>query len=114
MGLMPYGRGEYEKALALFERSAEAAPNPRTFADMGMALTMMQRWPEAMARYRHAVTLDPNLVNGWRGVAAAASALGDRDAMVDAVRALERLAPDNNALPDMRAWLVANPAPAKR
>jgi tetratricopeptide (TPR) repeat protein len=114
MGLMHYGRGEYEKALALFERSAEAAPNPRTFADMGMALTMMQRWPEAMARYRHAVTLDPNLVNGWRGVAAAASALGDRDAMVDAVRALERLAPDNNALPDMRAWLVANPAPAKR
>jgi tetratricopeptide (TPR) repeat protein len=114
MGLMHYGRGEYEKALALFERSAEAAPNPRTFADMGMALTMMQRWPEAMARYRHAVTLDPNLVNGWRGVAAAASALGDRDGMVDAVRALERLAPDNNALPDMRAWLVANPAPAKR
>jgi tetratricopeptide (TPR) repeat protein len=114
IGMMHYGRGEYEKALALFARSAEAAPNPRTYAEMGLALTMLQRWPEAMARYRHAVTLDPDLLIGWRGVAAAASAVGDRDAMLDALHALERLAPDNDALPDMRAWLEANPAPTKR
>jgi hypothetical protein len=60
------------------------------------------------------VTLDPDLLIGWRGVAAAASAVGDRDAMLDALHALERLAPDNDALPDMRAWLEANPAPTKR
>ena len=114
MGMMHYGRGEYTQALALFERSAAAAPNPRTFAEMEMALTMMQRWPEALARYRHAVSLDPDLLTGWRGVAAAASAVGDRDAMLEALHALERLAPDNDALPDMRARLVANPAPPKR
>jgi tetratricopeptide (TPR) repeat protein len=114
MGMMHYARGEYEKALALFERSADAAPNPRTFVEMGMALTMMQRWPEAMARYRHAVTLNPDLLAGWRGVGAAASAVGDRDAMLEALHALERLAPDSEALPDMRAWLEANPATDKR
>jgi tetratricopeptide (TPR) repeat protein len=111
MGMMHYGRGDYANALALFERSAEAAPNPRTFVEMGMALSQMERWPEALARYRHAVSLNPDLVTGWRGVAAAASAVGDRGAMLDALHALERLQPDNEALPDMRRWLEANPAP---
>ena len=114
MGMMHYGHGDYVRALALFERSAEAAPNPSIYAQMGMALTMMDRPQEALARYRHAVTLNPDLVIGWRGIAAAASAVGDRDAMLDAVRALERLQPDSDVLPDMRAWLEANPEPAKR
>jgi len=114
MGMMHYGHGDYVRALALFERSAEAAPNPSIYAQMGMALTMMDRPQEALARYRHAVTLNPDLVIGWRGIAAAASAVGDRDAMLDAVRALERLQPDSDVLPDMRAWLDANPEPAKR
>jgi hypothetical protein len=114
MGMVHYGRGDYARALALFERSAEAAPNPRTYVEMGMALTLMNRPQDAMARYRHAVSLNPDLVNGWRGIAAAASAVGDREAMLDAVRALERLEPGSDALPDMRAWLEANPAPAKR
>ena len=114
MGMMHYGRGDYVRALALFERSAEAAPNPRTFVQMGMALTLMDRPQDALARYRHAVSLNPDLVTGWRGVAAAASAVGDREAMLDAVRALERLEPGSDVLPDMRAWLEANPAPASR
>ena len=76
-----------------------------------MALSQMERWPEALARYRHAVSLNPDLVTGWRGVAAAASAVGDRGAMLDALHALERLQPDSEALPDMRRWLEANPAP---
>jgi tetratricopeptide (TPR) repeat protein len=113
MGTMHYGRGDYARALVLFERSAEAAPNPSTYAQMGMALTMMDRPQEALARYRHAVTLDPDLLLGWRGVAAAASEVGDREAMLDAVRALERLQPDSDALPDMRAWLQSNPEQVK-
>jgi len=111
MGMLYYGGGDYPRALALFERSAEAAPNPRTFAQMGMALSQMERWPEALARYRYAVSLNPDLVTGWRGVAAAASAVGDRGAMLDALHALERLQPDIDVLPDMRRWLEANPAP---
>jgi len=114
MGMMHYGRGDYVHSLALFERSAEAAPNPGTFVEMGMALTQMNRPEEALARYRHAVSLNPDLVPGWRGVAAAASAVGDREAMRDALRALERLQPDSDVLPDMRAWLEANPEPARR
>ena len=114
MGMMHYGRGDYVHALALLERSADAAPNPRTFAEQGMALTMMDRPQEALARYRRAVSLDPDLLIGWRGIAAAASAVGDREAMRDAVHALERLQPDSDVLPDMRAWLESNPEPTKR
>jgi tetratricopeptide (TPR) repeat protein len=114
MGMMHYGRGDFAGALVLFERSAAAAPNPRTYAEMGMALTMMQRWPEALVRYRHAVSLDPDLLTGWRGLAAAASAVGDRQAMLDALNAIERLDPQSDVLPDMRGWLQANPAPAAR
>jgi len=114
MGMMHYGRGDFVHALALFERSTDAAPNPRTFAEQGMALTMMGRPQEALARYRHAVSLDPDLLIGWRGIAAAASAVGDREAMRDAVHALERLEPGSKVLPDMRAWLESNPEPTKR
>ena len=114
MGMMHYGRGDYVRALALLERSADAAPNPSTFVEMGMALTMMDRPQEALARYRRAVSLDPDLLIGWRGVAASASAVGDREAMLDAVHALERIEPDSAVLPEMRAWLEANPEPARR
>src|SRR6516165_10350491 len=72
LAMMHFGRREYGPALELLERSAEAAPNPRTYAEMGMTLTMMGRPQEALERYRHAATLDTNLVSGWRGVAAAA------------------------------------------
>jgi len=109
LAMMHFGRREYGPALELLERSAEAAPNPRTYAEMGMTLTMMGRPQEALERYRHAATLDTNLVSGWRGVAAAASAVGDRAAMRDAVRALERIDPGNDQLPAMRQWLVTNP-----
>jgi hypothetical protein len=34
--------------------------------------------------------------------------------MLDAQRALERLEPGSDALPDIRAWLEANPVPARR
>ena len=113
MGLMHYGRGQYAEALPLFERSADAAPNPRTYVDMGKTLTLLGRPAEAMVRYRHAVTLDPDLVMGWRGVAAAASALGDRQSMLDAVHALERLEPEGDVLRDARTWLESTTGPGK-
>ena len=55
--------------------------------------------------------LNPDLTTAWRGVAAAASALGDRVHMEAAVRNLERLDPAGESLRDARAWLEANPAP---
>ena len=111
IGMMRFGRGQYAPAVRLFQRSAEAAPNPRTFVEWGMAETMLGSPAAAMAQYTHAAMLNPDLPSAWRGVAAAASALGDRPRMEAAVRNLERLEPGGQTLHDARAWLEANPAP---
>ena len=108
IGMLCLGRGQTELARRMFERSAEAAPNPSTFVRMGMAETMLGRPADAMTHYRHAASLDPDLVTAWRGVAAAASATGDRTAMEDAVRNMTRLEPGNPLLVDARAWLAAD------
>ena len=114
IGMMRFGRGQFEPAARLFERSAAAAPNPRTFVEWGMAETMLGHHPEAMAHYTHAASLNPDLPTAWRGVAAAASALGDRASMETAARNLERLEPDSQSAHDARAWLEANPAKPNR
>jgi tetratricopeptide (TPR) repeat protein len=111
IGVMRLGRGQFQHALELFERSAEQAPNPRMFVQIGMAETMLGHPDRAMARYRHAASLNPDLHAAWRGIAAAASALGDRTSMREAVANLERLEPDGETLRDARAWLEANPGP---
>lgn len=110
IGTMRFGRGQYEPARVLLERAAEVAPNPSTFVRIGMAETMLGRPADAMAHYRHAAALDSNLVTAWRGMAAAASALGDRDAMTQAVQALERLEPNGPSLRDARTWLEGGSA----
>jgi cytochrome c-type biogenesis protein CcmH/NrfG len=72
-----------------------------------MTETMLGRPADAMTHYRRAATLDPRLPTAWRGIAAAASATDDRDAMAEAVARLEQLVPDDPVLPDARAWLAA-------
>jgi tetratricopeptide (TPR) repeat protein len=114
IGMMRFGRGQFAPAVRLFERSAAAAPNPRTFVEWGMAETMLGHYPDAMAHYTHAATLNPDLPTAWRGVAAAASALGDRASMETAARNLERLEPAGQSAHDARAWLEANPPKPER
>ncbi len=109
IGMLRFARGQYGAARRLFQRSAEDAPNPRMFMQWGMAETMLGRPAEAMVQYRHAATLNPGLTPAWRGIAAAASALGDRASMVEAVGRLAVLEPGGETLHDARAWLVANP-----
>jgi Flp pilus assembly protein TadD len=84
------------------------------FVQWGMAETLLGHPAAAMTQYRHAAALNPDLGAAWRGVAAAASALGDRDRMEEAVRQLERLEPGGQTLHDARAWLEANPPPRTR
>ena len=111
IGVMRYARGQYVPALRLFQRSAEAAPNPSMFVWLGMAETVLGHPAVAMQHYAHAATLNPDMPPAWRGVAAAASALGDRARMQLAADNLERLEPGSPTVAEARAWLKANPAP---
>ena len=109
LGMMRLGRGQPERALALFERSAEQAPNPRMFVQIGMAEAMLGRPERALVQYRHAASLNPDLNAAWRGMAAAASALGDAASMREALTNLERLEPGSQTVREARTWLEANP-----
>jgi tetratricopeptide (TPR) repeat protein len=108
IGMLCMGRGLHERAQRMFERAAEAAPNPSTFVRIGMTETLLGRPTEAMTHYRRAATLDPRLPTAWRGLAAAASATGDRATMVEAVTRLADLVPDDPTIADARAWLAAD------
>lgn len=86
-------RGEAGRARVSFARSLEAAPNPIVRVHAGMAEALLGRHAEALEHYLAAVRLNPNLLQGWKGVAASGSALGEHDAVALAARALERLDP---------------------
>lgn len=95
--------------------SVDAAPNPRVLGEWGMAETMRQRYAAAQAHYLRAVALNPDFTLAWKGVAASSSALGDRDHMADAVRALMRLEPRGETLREAALWLERNrPATSAR
>ena len=113
LGMMFLTRGDYARADDALGRSVEAAPNPRVVVQWGMCAALRNEPALARDRYLRAVELNPGLAVGWKGVAAAASALGDANAMSRAVEALERLAPDDPTTRDARAWLEAN-RPAAR
>ena len=53
-----------------------------------------QRWDEAIAAYRRAVEIDPNLAIAWNGLAMALHRKGDLDGAIEAGRRLVALEPD--------------------
>jgi tetratricopeptide (TPR) repeat protein len=110
IGMLCLGRGQVETARRMFQRSAEAEPDPSTFVRWGVCESRIGHHAEALARYRQAAELDPRLVTAWRGIAAAGSQLGDRVRVQEAVRHLEELEPGNETLRAAKAWLEEDPA----
>lgn len=53
-----------------------------------------QRWEDAIAAYRKAVALDPDLAIAWNGLSMALHRSGDLDGAIEAGRRLVALEPD--------------------
>jgi Flp pilus assembly protein TadD/4-amino-4-deoxy-L-arabinose transferase-like glycosyltransferase len=82
-------------AAAFFNQAILSAPNsPRPLQDMGLALAMMGRYPEAISNFQRAIALDPTNAGTQLNVAVAYAESGHlADARAHAEQAL-RLKPD--------------------
>lgn len=93
-GLAALDGGALDEALAAFESGLRLAPgHPALALHRAQCLRRLGRLREAVAGFATVVAAAPQLVEGWRGLAASQAALGDaRDALYSRERAL-RLAP---------------------
>jgi tetratricopeptide (TPR) repeat protein/4-amino-4-deoxy-L-arabinose transferase-like glycosyltransferase len=95
LGELAMQLGSPSLAAAFFNQAIAAAPdNPKPIQDMGLALAMMGRYPEAISNFTHALALDPANAATELNLAVAYAETGR---IVDArahVQAALRLKPD--------------------
>jgi tetratricopeptide (TPR) repeat protein len=95
--------GFYERALAV----KPASPDVRT--DLGNTYFNRSDYDRALAEYRKSVVIDPDHVNSWRNIAAAALQKGDKVVAQEAVTQLSRLAPQSPEAEAYRQRLAQMP-----
>jgi tetratricopeptide (TPR) repeat protein len=109
IGMRELGLGRDADAERALRKAVEAAPNPRLIVEWGVALLSLRDYPRALDAFRRAARLDPDLIGAWRGLATAASALGDHDELARAANGIERLAPGDPMVIEARRALAGAP-----
>ncbi|MGD9649563.1 MAG: tetratricopeptide repeat protein [Dongiaceae bacterium] len=62
-------RGDFTEAAAIFAEAAAKQPrNPEFRARLGLAYGALKRWPDALAQYQYALSLDGNNLTAHRGM----------------------------------------------
>ena len=88
LGNESYERGEFEQALASYDRALELDPqDANTWGNRGIALANLGRYEEAVASYDRSLELDPQDANAWgnRG-----NSLGDLGRYEEALASYDR------------------------
>lgn len=71
------GLHDYAKAEGAFRRGVEAAPNdPVARFNLGVNLTLQERWAEAASSFQDGLRLRPTHASAWKGLAGAEEQLG--------------------------------------
>src|SRR5207249_2850599 len=98
-------RGEYDRALADFEQAIRLAPSAVTFFNRGNAYLGKSQYDHAIDDYNQAIRLKANFTAAFDNRCWARAVVGIlRQALVDCNQAL-RLAPDNPATLESRAFI---------
>lgn len=108
MGNAKYDADDFTAAAGFYERALAVKPDsPDVRTDYGNTFFMRQPpdYARAIAEYRKSVAIDPNHVNSWKNVAAAALRLKDREVAGEAIEKLAALDPQNPDLPALRQSL---------
>ncbi len=96
LGLYHMFREEYPLAIKTFQEAVEAQPtDSRSLAYLGRSLSSDGRTDEARAAYDRAIRVNPSEGLAHRGLAFLAKTQGDEPAYETALKACERLMPDD-------------------
>ena len=109
LGIALGNNGQLDAAIAEYREAIRLGPNyAAAHSDLGVTLGQQGKLDEAINEFREAIRLEPNYMEAWRSRASVyqqASRL--TEARTDLERALT-LAPDDPALNNDLAWLLAN------
>lgn len=93
--LIALGRRETDEAIRRLRRTVEIAPDRAVaYNDLGAALRIAGRLPEAAAALETAVAIEPRYADGWNNLGVVRRAMGELPAARDALRRASELKPD--------------------
>ena len=107
-GVAKYERGEYEAAMACFERGLESDPSSsQLWYHRGRALEKLGRYDEAIASYDGGLQITPQDADLWKGKALSLTALGrDEEVIMCCDRGLQGK-PSDSGLWGLRGQALA-------
>jgi tetratricopeptide (TPR) repeat protein len=105
LGNRSFARKRWEDASLAYRNAAEQSPNPRLFAQWGMAEAMQGHYREAQGLYARAVERNPDFTLAWLGLATSSTWLDDTATCARATRAIQQLNPDHEQLPALYTYL---------
>jgi len=89
-------RGEYDQAIAEYNRAIERAPrSPALYFGLGTTYMNMERYPEAVEQLRIAISIDPSYYDAYINLGYSHEQTGDADRAAMAYRHAATLDPDN-------------------
>jgi tetratricopeptide (TPR) repeat protein len=110
MGNTKYDDKDFAGAATFYERALAVKPDsPDVRTDLGNTYFNRSDYDRAIAEYRQSVAHDPNHLNSWRNIAAAALQKGDKATAAEAVEQLSRLAPQSEETEAYRQRLAKMP-----
>ena len=62
-------QGRWRDALAVFQRASELDPRAANFDGLPDTLRELRQWPASTEAYQHGLQLEPQLIDGWLGLA---------------------------------------------
>jgi tetratricopeptide (TPR) repeat protein len=109
LGNVKFDDRQFVEAAKFYERALAVKPNsPDVRTDLGS--TYFQRTPpdydRAIAEYRKSVAIDPQHINSWRNIAAAAMRKKDKALAAEAIEKLAGLEPNSPQVQALRQGLA--------
>lgn len=96
VGNAKYDARDFASAAGFYERALALRPDsPDVRTDLGNTYFNRKDYDRAVAEYRKSVAADPNHLNSWKNIAAAAVQKGDKALLTEAVAQLSKLAPQS-------------------